>query len=188
MYRISILLFSCILISITSCAGIKLSNNCEKQINKTFIVLPFVGHDYACNFDVENKIRNLCYNVENGLTILNEYSRTFNKSYTEISIEEFCDFAKTEGIDYIVIGNVRTEWFEGPKPTRMIESPSSNYLLGSRDDNSRSKSLEENMYNIVTGNYAVVDCYRINTNTKDKKNIFRNYKMKKLPTGMPSSF
>ena len=187
MKNFSIFFLTCILISITSCSGIKLSDNCGKQTSKTFIVLPFVEDDYACSFDIENKIRNLCYNVENGLNILNEYSRSINKSFSEISIDEFCDYAKTKGIDYVVIGNARVEWFEGTKSPHIIE-PGPINLYNSSGGTATSKSLDARMYLLVTGNYAVVDGYHINTTTKERKEIFRNYKVKKVSTGMPSPF
>jgi hypothetical protein len=182
----SILFFTCILIFITSCSGIKLSDNCGKQSKETFIVLPFIADDYACNFEIENKIRNLCYNVENGMTLLNEYSHLVNKSYADIEITDFCDYAKTKGIDYVVIGTTRVEWYEGKKlNTAILEDYEYKNGLTTTGKDSNPKSLEMHVYNVVTGNYAIVDCYTINTSSKDKKELFHNYKVKKIQLGLP---
>jgi hypothetical protein len=185
------ILYICVIILLASCSGIKLSDNCGKQSTKTFIVLPFIGDDYACYVDVENKIRNLCYSIEDGYSMLNEYSVSVGKNYLDVSIDEFCDYAKSKGIDYVVAGTVRVEWYEGRKPvTSIVESNDySPQINGGKFDavSNNGKSMESNMYYIVTGNYAVVDCYGINTSTKDKIEIFHNYKVKKVAVGSPAA-
>ena len=177
---IEIIFLTCILISITSCSSIKLADNCGKQNAETFIVLPFVGDDYACNFDIENKIRNLCYSIESGMSLLNEYSYLVNKNFLEIELNDFCDYVKDKGIDYVVIGSARVEWYEGKKPIGFENSTGA-----SSSNSSMVNPLELRSYYLMTGNYVIVDCYTINTNNKNKKELFRNYKVKKVSLGMP---
>jgi len=183
MNKVIIFFLICILVSIVSCSVIELPNNCGKTSKETFAVLPFVSDEYCCNLDVENKIRNLCYNIENGITLLNEYSRLVNKSLSEIEIDEFCDYAKSKGVDYIVIGTTRIEWIEGRKPNGPILQINNS----TNSSEQERKSLEMDVYNLITGNYATIDCYTINTTTKNKKELFRNYKVKKVSVGMPNS-
>jgi len=186
MKKVTMIILSCILIFFTSCSlGIKLSNNCGKNSQETFIVLPLVNDDFACNFDVENKIKNLCYNVLDGSSVLNDYVRLTNKSIDEIEISEFCDYANNRGINYIVFGTCHIEWFEGHKASTIIREDYSPFRQNS-STNINSESLENKMYLLVTGNYAIIDSYYINTKTKSKHELFRNYKVKKVHIGMPT--
>jgi len=168
-----------------SCSGIKLSDNCNKKGNEksyeTFIVLPFVNDNYNCYIDVETKLRNLCYNIyesESGISLVSRYARSVNKSIDDIDIIEFCDYAKSRGINYVVLGDCRVEWFEGRKSVAPM------YYENSKE----TKSLEDDMYHIVTGNYAIINCYYINTENRTQKELLRNYKVKKVYTGIPNSF
>ncbi len=176
----------CVLLFTGSCSGIKLSDNCNKKGNEksyeTFVVLPFVNDNHNCHIDIEAKLKELCYyvyDVESGISLINRYACSVNKSIDEIDIIEFCDYAKKRGINYVVLGNCRVEWFEGRKSTNTMNTNS---------ENKESKSLEDNMYYIVTGNYAIVNCYYINTENRVQKELFRNYKIKKVHTGTPNSF
>jgi hypothetical protein len=172
---------TCVLISVTGCSlGVNLPNNCGKEEKATFVVMPFIDDNFGCNIDVENKIRNLCYNVMDGRSVLNDFSSSNRVSVNEIA--EFCDFADSKGIDYIVFGTCRVEWFEGDPPSMSTFSHT-----GRGSDTSRSNvALEYNMYLLVTGNYAVIDSYYVNTKTKKQHKLFQNYKVKKVPIGMPT--
>ena len=180
----------CIFSFSASCSGIKLPDNCGKNNKKTFIVLPFVDDEYACYLNVEDKIRNLCYDVESGVSLMNEYSVLVSKSFDNIDITEFCDYAKSKGIDYVVVGTAKVEWHEGRKSTGSIIEADGNYRIDQEGTykSSQPKSSDAQMYNIITGNYAVVNCRYINTETKDIKELFHNYKVKKVQLGMSSSF
>jgi len=160
----------------TSCSSIQLDDNCGKPEKIKISVLPFVNDEFNCHKNIEKKIRNLCYDIIDGEQLLNEYLISTSKQINNISIVEFCEFALSRGVDKIILGDVSIEWIEGPRPKEKILS-SSNSQLGER-------SLEEQMYYITTGNYAKVTCYSIDTRSKEKQIIFKNYQVKKVSIGM----
>lgn len=159
-----------------NCSGINLPGNCEKQLKITYAVLPFYNDDYRCNKNIENKLTDMCYNIVDGEQMLNEYCMQVNKKMDEISIDEFCNYAKQRGVNQLILGEVEIVWVDGMRPKDVSISDAKNIY----------KASEEDMYNIITGNYARLNCYSIDTDSKDKKSIFTNYNVKKVNLGMPS--
>jgi hypothetical protein len=48
----------------------------------------------------------LCYTTVDGVHLINAYCISTNKKLEDISVEEFCDYVKTRGVDKIVLGDV----------------------------------------------------------------------------------
>jgi len=152
----------------TSCTGIKLENNCKSDINRTVSVLPFLNDEFDCHRNVEKILRKMCYQIVDGRILLSEYSVATNKKFDEFSLEEFSDFARNRGVGLLVYGTAKITWFE---PANIYAAP-----------------LETNIMELnqsLRGNYATVDCFAFDTKTKEKKEILKNYKVKKTNLGQP---
>jgi hypothetical protein len=162
----------------TSCTGIKLENNCGKDVKQTVTVLPFLNDDYNCHKNIEKILEGMCYQVVDGRILLNEYSISTNKNFEEISLEEFCEFVKSRGVDLVVLGDAKVVWHDPPNV----------YVADfNNNDNAHSKSMYDDwaMKQMIKGNYAAVNCSGYYTQTKEKITIFQNYKVKKISLGEP---
>jgi hypothetical protein len=60
-----------------------------------------------------------------------------------------------------------------------------NPITGKLVDTTPHRSAVD-MYQLVTGYYANANCYIIDTQSKERNNIFQNYNVKKVPLGLPS--
>jgi hypothetical protein len=150
--------------------GVDIADNCEKNQRKVVAVLPFVDDDYNCSNNVENALLGKCYNIYDGKTLANECSFALNKGFEDISMEELTAFAAKNGIDMLVYGNVSIEWAEGP---RSIIRPTGN----------QSSSSEVNK--VIEGNYAVINCFLLNTSTKEETKMYDNFRLKRVQLGSP---
>jgi hypothetical protein len=163
------------------CSGMKLESVCGTNEKIKVTVLPFVNDNHFCNKNIEQKLTRMCYDVIDGIQLLNEFSQITNKSVNEISIVEFCDFVNLKGIDKIIIGDASLTWQEGSRRLEGVVQ-SKNVM----NEQPQSRSLDEEMYRLVTGNYVQVNCYIIDTQSKERYQIFKNYKIKKIFDGTPS--
>jgi hypothetical protein len=81
---------------------------------------------------------------------------------------------------------------EAPRSTKPPHRPEVGATtLDKNDPNyNRSTSLSRgaNMEQLITGYYAIANCYIIDTQSKERNNIFQNYNVKKVPLGLPSVF
>jgi hypothetical protein len=62
-----------------------------------------------------------------------------------------------------------------------MEAPRSNLPA---NNNFSTKDMNQ----FITGYYAIANCYIVDTQSKERNSIYRNYKVKKVPLGMPSVF
>jgi len=163
----------------TNCTGIKLENNCMKNVKRTVTVLPFLDDDYDCNRNIEKILAGMCYEIIDGRTLLNEYSIATRKNFDDISFDEFSDFAKSRGVDLVVYGSAKIVWHD---PSNIYASDQNSGVDGYYG---RSKYDAIAMKQFLKGNYATVDCFAFDTQTKEKIAIFKNYKVKKINLGQP---
>ena len=88
------------------CANLNLPSNCNTNKDVTIAVLPFRNDNYQCHHNIEKKLENLCYKIINGEQLLNQYSITTNKTFGQISTTEFIDFAKQQGVNKVLYGEI----------------------------------------------------------------------------------
>jgi hypothetical protein len=107
-FTILIVLNLIVLAMLTSCSGLKykLPDNCGKNEKITIAVLPFYNDEYHCHKNIETKIVDICYPIVDGALLVNEYCMSTNKKLEDISVDEFCEYAKTRGVDKIILGDV----------------------------------------------------------------------------------
>ena len=178
------LVFIIVLLLYVGCTGINLPYNCGKESVK-IIVLPFHNDTHLCNFNVEKILSEMCYDIVNYQQYFNEYSHTTGKSISEVTIEEFAKFVNSRGIHKVVIGDASVVYLEGSRrPDNMITH--TGHMSDEVGSSNNPKSLDYDMYVLVTGNYVQVNCYIIDTETLEQKQFFRNYKVKKIYDGTPT--
>jgi hypothetical protein len=169
MYRIIII----VLLLVSGCTGIQLADNCGSGKEIKLAVLPFTEDGYQANRKIEGILASKCYTIVSGEQLLHEYVVSVGRSLAEITMDEFLVYAKSRGVDKVVTGSVSVIWEEGHRAGNgLVEQ--------AKVGDVRNGISDENVYQLLTGNYAVADCYIYDTGNGEKSEIFRHYKIRKI--------
>lgn len=157
------ILFSIFIFTFSSCAPQISKEDCAKAAKKNVLVLDLDDDKYNCKEDVEIMFKSQCF------TILNKKQLGFKK----ITFEQAIELANTIQIDVIVYGYVTVKYFYNNNYTEPIK-PSGN--LTAKGTEAEEKRLAKEM----SGSWACVTIFGYQTDTKERIDIWRERKTKKV--------
>ncbi len=165
-YSLKVIYIIAIIFILSGCGTGILFKEVNSDEKILVVVMPFKEDNYNCNMDIESILLRKNYDIYNGKLLIDECCLSLKKSVDSISISEFVDFASSRYIDKIIFGIVKYEWLEGVYSKPGIE-------------------LERDK--LVEGNYAILNCDWVDLKTKKVEKIVSNYRIKKVPLGMPDN-